>query len=92
MLNAPVESCLSKCVDLSDLYTNERQKKHVMNRLKEDEKEKKCLEFCASKWDELNRRLTQTLTRREIAAAQMDAFMDMRKAAETQIELLSREA
>ena len=87
MLNTPVGSCLDKCVDLSDLLKNARSKKETMIRLKEDENEKKCLEFCAMKWDELNRGMVQLLTRREVASVQREVFNEIKKSTEAQLAL-----
>eukprot|EP00759_Apiculatamorpha_spiralis_P010897 PhF_6_TR18041/c0_g1_i1/m.26898 len=85
LLNEPVTNCLRKCVDLSDLLENKRSVGQTkMARIKEDEVEKKCLEFCSLKWDELHRRISMHLQRKEIMNIQMEMMADMKKQAEAQ--------
>ena len=89
ILSAPVAGCIDKCIDLKGLGENTKKMKS-MNLVKEEEKEKKCLEFCSMKWDELHRRSMQVLTKKEIAGIQMDMFNEMRKNAQAQMDLLQQ--
>ena len=84
MLNEPVSNCLGKCLDLNEILENTRKGGNTMSKLKEDESEKKCLEFCAMKWEDLQRRVTTHLSRREVASVQVDMMNDMRRMAEEQ--------
>ena len=80
---------MDKCLDLTGLGQNTTKIKSI-NRVKEEEKEKHCLEFCAMKWDELHRRSNQVLLKKEIASIQIDMFNQMRVRAQAQMELLQR--
>lgn len=77
ILNEPVTNCIGKCLDLNELMDNTRKNQSTMQKLKEDEKEKKCLEFCSLKWEELQRRVSTHLTRREVTSVQMDLMNKM---------------
>ena len=89
ILSTPVASCIDKCTDLHALGSGTAKLKS-MNHVKEEEKEKKCLEFCALKWDELHRRSMQVLTKKEITGIQTEMFNEMRKSAQAQFDLLQK--
>mmetsp|Transcript_24738 Transcript_24738/g.38552 ORF Transcript_24738/g.38552 Transcript_24738/m.38552 type:complete len:119 (-) Transcript_24738:19-375(-) len=89
ILSTSVHSCMDKCLDLTGLGETTKKVKSV-NRVAEEEKEKKCLEFCSMKWDELYRRSNQVLTKREITSIQTEMFNQMREKAQAQMEALQR--
>eukprot|EP00760_Papus_ankaliazontas_P005292 PhM_4_TR12489/c0_g1_i1/m.33 len=89
-LNDPVHSCVRKCLDLSELSENKRGTRQHINRLQEDEREKKCLEFCALKYEELGRKVTQHVNRREIMKMQAELIQQMQARAMDQAAMMRK--
>lgn len=68
-------SCMSKCMDLTDLYTEQRAKMPGAQRLKLEASEKECLNGCGAKWDDMYKREVMTLNKKEVTLAQMTAII-----------------
>ena len=77
MMHQGLSSCLTKCMDLTDLYTDKRTEMPTRERLKVDKTEKDCVVHCSAKWDELFKREIMQLNKKEIQIVQMEAFMKM---------------
>jgi hypothetical protein len=75
VMHTAVFKCVEKCMSTEDLFTLDRTKLPIKQRLKADEDEKKCTANCAGKWDELYRREGLRLNQRAIAEHQMAMFM-----------------
>ena len=60
-----------------DLFTLDRSKMPIAQRLKLDEKERTCVKNCSAKWDETFRREAQRLMRTEQDLHTMDMMMKM---------------
>ena len=71
--------CIDKCMDKDDLYTLDRSKMPIAQRLKLDEKERTCVKNCSAKWDETFRREAQRLMRTEQDLHTMDMMMKMQE-------------
>jgi hypothetical protein len=86
IMHQSVPMCINKCLDTEELYTLMRTNNApIKYRLEKDLEEKKCIEHCGAKWDELYRRTVMRLNQRETQAAQykaMEAAMNGGAAAE----------
>lgn len=71
--------CIDKCMNKDDLYTLDRSKLPIAQRLKLDEKERTCVGNCGAKWDELYRRESQRLMRTEQDLHTMDMMIKMQQ-------------
>ncbi len=77
LMHQSVPSCMAKCLDTEDLYTLQRSTAPIKYRLEKDLKEKLCVSMCQAKWDELYRRSMMAMNKRETAAVQTSAMLEM---------------
>lgn len=73
--------CIDKCMDTSELVTNKRASLKPAERLKLDKEEKDCLSGCGAKWDDMFRRQTLALNRRETGRIQLEFMKESMAAA-----------
>lgn len=73
-------SCVKKCMDLNNLFTNEREEWPMKKRLATDKKEKDCVLGCSAKFQELFPRMVNRTNQRETIATQMK-FMEQQQLA-----------
>jgi hypothetical protein len=75
ILHQSMAACFTKCLDTEELYTLLRTNEApIKYRLQKDLEEKKCIENCGAKWDELFRRTVTRLNQRETQNAQFKAM------------------
>lgn len=80
-MHQSVTECIAKCLDTEELYTLLRTNEApIKYRLQKDLEEKKCVEVCGAKWDELYRRSVMRLNQRETQQVQFAAMMGMMQA------------
>ena len=79
MMHESTVRCISKCLDVDDLYTLERSTAPIKYRLQKDLAEKQCVCMCQAKWDELYRRSLMKMNQRETQVVQAHAMMEMMK-------------
>ena len=78
IMHQSVTSCVKKCLDTEELYTLLRTNDApIKYRLQKDLEEKKCVEHCGAKWDELYRRTVMRLNQRETQVVQYKAMEAM---------------
>jgi hypothetical protein len=75
VMHTAVYKCVEKCMNTEDLFTLDRSKMPIKQRLKLDEEEKKCVANCSGKWDELYRREATRLNQRTQGEHQMAMFL-----------------
>lgn len=74
-----VTNCISKCCEVSDFFTNDREKWPIKARLDKDMAEKKCVMNCRSKFDELYMLRLNDTAKKETAIAEAEAAMMMQR-------------
>uniref|UniRef100_A0A7S1KWM7 Tim10-like domain-containing protein n=1 Tax=Neobodo designis TaxID=312471 RepID=A0A7S1KWM7_NEODS len=74
-MHTAVFKCVEKCMNTEDLYSLDRQKMPIKQRLKLDEEEKKCVANCGGKFDELYKREVTRLNQRAQGEHSMHMFM-----------------
>ena len=72
-----LQGCLSKCIDMSQLYKDTRSDLPTKQRYKADDEEKDCLKNCSTKYEELYKRSIMNLNKQEIAQAQYKHMMNL---------------
>lgn len=78
MLNHSMVQCIPKCLDTEELYTLLRTTQApIKYRLEKDLAEKKCVENCGAKWDQLFQRSVKKLNDQETNRVQTAAMMQM---------------
>jgi hypothetical protein len=78
LLNHSMVQCIPKCLDTEELYTLLRTTQApIKYRLEKDLAEKKCVENCGAKWDELYRRAVMKLNQQETSRVQTVAMQRM---------------
>lgn len=79
LLHEGTIQCIDKCMDRDDLFTLDRSRLPIAQRLKVDEKERTCVKNCGAKWDEIFRREGSRLMRTEQDLKTMEAMIQMQK-------------
>lgn len=78
IMHQSVTECIQKCLDTEELFTLMRTTEApIKYRLQKDLEEKKCVDVCGAKWDELYRRSVMRLNQRETQNVQFKAMMQM---------------
>jgi hypothetical protein len=68
--------CMRKCMDLALLVTpKKRGSLKELHRLKTEDQEKQCVQFCGAKYDELYGVVTKKINQRETGRAQWEFMM-----------------
>lgn len=77
--------CFDRCLDTEELYTLYRsQNAPISYRLKKDMEEKKCIQYCSGKWDDLLPQIVTESNERIIYETQAKVFQKMLASMEQQ--------
>lgn len=81
MTNGNLGFCFNRCLDTDELYTLFRsQNAPISYRLKKDMEEKKCIQHCSSKWNDLFPLVVSENNERLVYEVQSRVLQDMMRA------------
>lgn len=70
--------CFDRCLDTEELYTQYRsQNAPISYRLKKDMEEKKCIQYCSGKWEDLLPQIVTENNERIVYEVQAKVFQNM---------------
>lgn len=85
LMHSSTTFCIDRCLDTEELYTLLRTKNApIRYRLDKDVAEKKCVQNCSGKWDEMFRMTLMVSNEKAVQEVQQNAMLKMTEAMQQQ--------